>query len=111
MYGNEKVLPKPFRDTKFSGLHKDSCAARGLGARTRASPFQTVLKKQAQSGSCVEMRERVQKIKLKLKLKTKRVPYRNSRVRLLLDNGWWQPPCVPVYGPISLMIVDLRVSD
>ena len=35
MYGTEKVLPEPFRETKFSGVHKDNCAARDVGARTR----------------------------------------------------------------------------
>ena len=65
MYGNENVLPGPSRDTEFSGLHIDSCAVRDLGARTRASPFRTVLKKQAQSGLCVVVRERAQYIKLK----------------------------------------------
>ena len=32
-------------ETKFSGVHKDSCAVRGLGARVLASPSPTVLKK------------------------------------------------------------------
>ena len=36
MYGTEKVLPEPSRETKFSGVHKDNCAARDLGARARA---------------------------------------------------------------------------
>ena len=35
MCGNENVLPEPSRETKFSGVHKDNCAARGFGARTR----------------------------------------------------------------------------
>ena len=35
MYGAEKVLPEPSRETKFSGVHKDTCAARDLGARAR----------------------------------------------------------------------------
>ena len=43
MYGTEKVLPEPSRETKFSGVHKDNCAVRDLGARTRASPSRTVL--------------------------------------------------------------------
>ena len=35
MYGTEKVLLEPSRETKFSGVHKDNCAARDLGARAR----------------------------------------------------------------------------
>ena len=35
MYGTEKVLPEPSRETEFSGVHKDNCAARDLGALAR----------------------------------------------------------------------------
>ena len=45
MYINEEVLPEPSRETKFSGVHKDSWVVRGLGARALASPSRTVLKK------------------------------------------------------------------
>ena len=38
-------------ETKFSGVHKDSCAARGLGARALASPSPIVLKNLVQSGA------------------------------------------------------------
>ena len=34
-------------ETNFSGVYKDSCAARGLSARVLASPSPTVLKKLA----------------------------------------------------------------
>ena len=36
MYGAENLLPEPSREIKFSGVHKDNCAARDLGARARA---------------------------------------------------------------------------
>ena len=34
-------------DTNFSGVHKDSCAARGSGVRPLASPFSNQLKSRA----------------------------------------------------------------
>ena len=44
-YSIKRVLPKPSREAKFSGVPKDSCAARGLGARVLANPSRMVLKK------------------------------------------------------------------
>ena len=44
-YSTERVLPESSREAKFSGMPKDSCAARGLGTRVLASPFRMVLKK------------------------------------------------------------------
>ena len=43
MYGTDEVLLEPSRETKFLSVHKDNCAARDLGAGTRASPSRTVL--------------------------------------------------------------------
>ena len=76
MYGNEKVLPEPSRETKFSGVHKDNWAARGFGTRALASPSRTVLKNAGgkagplRAGSRAETRAQI-KIKIKIKLKLK----------------------------------------
>ena len=69
-YSTKRVLPEPSRETKFPGVHKDSCAAQGLGARIRVSPSRTVLKKNwfnagpSRVGSCAGNRvPRANKIK------------------------------------------------
>ena len=61
MYGNEKGLSEPSRETKFSGVHKDSWAAREPGARALANPSRTVLKSCSKTGdprasSCARIR-------------------------------------------------------
>ena len=40
----KRVLPESSREAKFSGVPKDNCAARGLGARVLAIPFRMVRK-------------------------------------------------------------------
>ena len=70
MYGNEKVLPEPSRETKFSGVHKHSWAARDLGARALASPSRTCLKtlvakRDSREPSRVPKLARSRKVKLK----------------------------------------------
>ena len=79
MYGTEKVLPEPSRETKFSGVHKNNCAARDLGARTRASQSRTVLKKK-NAGAKRDPREPARaprfaraKIKIKIKIMSNRM--------------------------------------
>ena len=76
-------------ETNFSGVHKDSLAARGFGARPLASPSPT----DAQKISCKQdparqltrfSREKI-KIHLKIKLKEQALPGRTNGVRLLLD--------------------------
>ena len=61
----ERVLPESSRETKFSDVHKDSWAARGLGGRALAIPSRTVLKKaggkaeqSALASSCASAREK-----------------------------------------------------
>ena len=44
-YSTKRVLPESSREAKFSGVPKNNCAARGLGARVLANPSRMALKK------------------------------------------------------------------
>ena len=57
-------------ETKFSGVHKDSCAARGLGAHALASPSPTVLKNIVRSGAPASQLARFSRAKTKNEVKS-----------------------------------------
>ena len=77
-------------ETNFSGVHKDSCAARGLGACALPCPGETISKSAQNSRAKRDPREPAREILARknlkwMKLKLRGVPDRTNRVRLLLD--------------------------
>ena len=55
------------RETKFSGVHKDSWAARGLGARARVDAISNCAKKSGTPASETRAPRAIIKNKLKIK--------------------------------------------
>ena len=64
---------KSSRETKFSGVHKDNCAARGLGALTESMRSRTVLKNLVQSGTPASRLVRFSRAKSKVPIISNRM--------------------------------------
>ena len=94
-------------ETNFSGVHKNSLAARGFGARPLASPSPT----DAQKFSCKQDPARQltrfsrEKIKILVKIKKFSSPTQQGAVTSLQMAGD-RSPCLSVYGLISVKMVN-----
>ena len=88
-YSTQEGITRTSGETNFSGLHRDSCAARGQGTRPLGEPLSDRCSKYfVQAGPRAPAHEvftRKIKIHFKIKLKAQGLPGRTNGVRLLLD--------------------------